>query len=142
MAHPLARFDLTVFPRKVAEQLTLSRRSCILSRTWHEANLVNVIVWQNEVGRHLVRAAANVGLLAQQREAGHGHEHSLQIDAPQVHEENNLKWRKKSVIKRLIPCSYWPWLFSLGLVDLRKPLVLENWNEGQGRGLHLRRPHH
>ncbi len=50
-----------------------------------------MIIWQNEVCGHLVGAATDIGLFAQQREAGHRHEDGLQVDAPQVHEENDLK---------------------------------------------------
>lgn len=54
--------------------------------------LVDVVVGQ-EVGHRrcdLVPDAADVGLLAQQREARHGHQHRLHVDAPKVHQENHL----------------------------------------------------
>ena len=39
---------------------------------------------------HFIRPAANFSLLAQQSETGHGGEHSIHVDAPQVHEEHHL----------------------------------------------------
>ena len=39
---------------------------------------------------HFIRPAANFSLLTQQSETGHGSEHSIHVDAPQVHEEHHL----------------------------------------------------
>ena len=52
---------------------------------------VDVVVWLQLRDCHLVRAAPDVCLLAQQAEAGHCRLHRLDIDAPQVDEENHLR---------------------------------------------------
>ena len=66
-----------------------------------------MIIWQNEVSSHLVWAAANVSLLTEQREAGHGHEDSLQVDAPQVHEENDLKSKDEEIRRQYKEPDIW-----------------------------------
>ena len=40
---------------------------------------------------YLIASPTNVGLLAEQREAGHGHGHGVHVDGPEVHEEDNLQ---------------------------------------------------
>ena len=53
--------------------------------------LVHAIVGQEDAGRHLVGAAANVGLLAEQGEAGHADQDGFGVDAPEVHEQDHLQ---------------------------------------------------
>ena len=52
---------------------------------------VDVVVWLQLRDCHLVRAAPDVCLLAQQAEARHRRLNRLHVDAPQVDEENHLR---------------------------------------------------
>ena len=53
--------------------------------------LVHVVVGQQEGGCDLVTASPDVSLLAQEAEAGHGHEDGLHVDGPEVHEVDDLQ---------------------------------------------------
>lgn len=47
-------------------------------------------VGQDVLDGHLVRGAADVRLLTEVAETGHGHQHGLGVRAPQEHVETNL----------------------------------------------------
>ena len=53
--------------------------------------LVHAVVGQEDGRGHLVGAAPDVGLLAQQAEAGHADQHGLGVNAPEVHEQHHLQ---------------------------------------------------
>ena len=53
--------------------------------------LVHGVVRQQEGGRHLVTTAPDVSLLTEEREAGHGHQHCLHVNRPEIHEVDHFQ---------------------------------------------------
>lgn len=53
--------------------------------------LEELVIRQELSNRHLLGTTSYIRLLAEQAEAGHRYQHCLNVNTPQVHEEDNLK---------------------------------------------------